>query len=443
MATSLLFVACPSFFLGPTPPHPSHQPLSRSGANAPLPEALVRAAQQLLVTVAIGGSCVLGGNDAALAASGFSPEQALVADAWKTADKNFVDRTFAGQDWFQVRQKMVKKSYGSTGEAYDDIRSMLASLNDKYTRFLTPSMYDAIYAVATGDVAGIGVELAEAPRGADGSARVQISTTVEGAPADLSGLKAGDVLQDADGNSMLGLSPEEAAAKVRGPVGSRLRLVVERAGEAEPQVKIIERKSVKLAAVTSSMQSAGGQKVGYIRIKQFSTTTADDVKNALTELKGAKSYVLDLRGNTGGYFPGGVDVARLFLKAEQPITFTIDRRRQVTPYQTFEDGQYSDARLVVLVDDKTASASEVLSSCLQDNGRATLVGTGKTTFGKAVIQTVEQLNDGSAVVVTIAQYETPKRSKINMVGINVDKVKECPPGNAAVACVEPELKQQI
>ena len=175
---------------------------------------------------------------------------------------------------------------------------------------------------------------------------------------------------------------------MRGPVGSKLRLVIQRADEAETQVKLITRASVKLEAVTSSMQSVNGQKVGFVRIKQFSTSTATDVKAALESLSGAKAYVLDLhapttasnpllplqearaqaahplpplretrphaahrqlrakrralasgrRGNTGGYFPGGVDVAKLFLKADTPITFVVDKRREVTTYQTFEDG---------------------------------------------------------------------------------------------------------
>jgi carboxyl-terminal processing protease len=418
-------------------------PPGRPASSLSLGESLTTAARQLVATAAISSAVWLGGGsgiEAAHAYTEFTPSQLIVSEAWKKADNNFVDRTFAGQDWFPIRQKAVKKSYADKSDAYDEIRRILATLEDKYTRFLTPSMYDAIYSVATGDVAGIGVELAAPSESTSDKPVVAISTIVEGAPSDLSGLRAGDVLLDADDNPLLGLSPEEAAAKVRGPVGSKLRLTIRRAGEDAPIVKIIERKSVKLEAVTSSMGSVNGQKVGFVRIKQFSTTTVDDVKKALEGLKGAKAFVFDLRGNTGGYFPGGVDVARLFLKAETPITYVIDKRQQVTTYTTYEDGPYVDTPLVLLVDDKTASASEILSACLQDNGRAKLVGATPKTFGKAVIQTVEQLSDGSAVVVTIAKYETPKRTDINKLGISVDAVRECPAGAAAVQCVSPELK---
>lgn len=321
-----------------------------------------------LVAPALVGATALFGSDAALAAV-FTADQEIAAQAWQKTDRNFVDRSFAGQDWFSVRQKMVKKKYDSRDEVYAEIRTMLKTLDDKYTRFLTPSMFNAIYAVATGDVAGIGVELAaiDAVGGMTGGtgsegADVKISSVVEGAPSEKAGLMVGDVLIDADGNSLKGISPEEAASKVRGPVGSKLRLVVQRAGEEEPRVLLITRASVKLEAVTST--TVGN--VGYVRIKQFSTTTADDVKKALDAMSGSKSFVLDLRGNTGGYFPGGVDVAKLFLKEKQDITYVVDKRLQVTTYSTFEDGPYVDKPLLLLVDGNTASASEILASALHD-----------------------------------------------------------------------------
>jgi carboxyl-terminal processing protease len=122
--------------------------------------------------------------------------------------------------------------------------------------------------------------------------------------------------------------------------------------------------------------------------------------------------------------------------------FVVDKRRQVTTYATFEDGPYSETPVVLLVDGNTASASEILSSAMQDNARAKLAGS--KTFGKAVIQTVEELDDGSAVVVTIAQYQTPKKTNINRVGIFPDVERDCPAGAVdAVACISAELKAVI
>lgn len=342
---------------------------------------------------------------------------------------------------------MVQRKYAASSapdEVYDEIRKMLASLGDKYTRFLTPVMFDAVYSVATGDVAGIGVELqavpksgapSDSPEAIGAPTAVKLVSVVEGSPAERAGLRPGDAVEEVDGNTVGSLSAEEAAARVRGAVGTKLRIVVRRDGESEPLVRLIERASVKLEGVTSSLEVKDGAKIGLVKIKQFSTTTAADVAAALEALKAKKASALlvDLRGNTGGYFTGGVDVARLFLKKDAVITFVTDKKRNVVTYQAYEDGAYTTEPLIVLVDERTASASEILSSALQDNERATLVGT--KTFGKAVIQTVEKLNDGSAVVVTIARYETPKHTNINKQGIQPTITKECPKVTPAIECL--------
>ena len=375
----------------------------------------------------------------ALAAE-LSPEQKLVASAWKKVDQEYVDRTFAGQDWFTVRQKLVKQNYASRDAAYDEIRGMLGKLGDKYTRFLTPAMYDAVFSVATGDVAGIGVELEALggdPFAKGGGTGVAIATVVEGGPADKAGLKPGDVLQSVDGDDVGAKTPEEAAAGVRGAPGSRVRLAVRRDGADE--VLVIERGAVKLAAVTTKVaKAAKGETVGVIRIRQFSTSTAADVKKALEELTPKVGrLVLDLRGNTGGYFPGGVDVARLLLPNDATITVVTDYKLNEVKYTTFDDGVELEKPVVALVDGRTASASEILTSALQDNARATVVGGDEKgrTFGKAVIQNVAPLDDGSAVVVTTARYQTPKRADINGRGIQVDVAKACPLPTAAEECI--------
>jgi len=188
---------------------------------------------------------------------------------------------------------------------------------------------------------------------------------------------------------------------------------------------------MKIDAVSSSVVG----KVGLIRIRNFSTSTADDVKKALEgfQSKGLQKLVLDLRGNTGGFFPGGVDVAKLLLPQGRDVTFVTDYKGAELGYQTFGEGLDTTTPLYVLVDAKTASASEILASALQDNGRATLVGT--KTFGKAVIQNVAALSDGSAVVVTTAKYETPKRTNINKRGIEPNILRDCALGTPALECL--------
>ena len=214
---------------------------------------------------------------------------------------------------------------------------MLAALGDKYTRFLTPSAYDAIFATATGGVVGIGVELQteEVVRDKPES-RVIVNNVVPGGPADKAGVKPGDELVNADGEDLTNLSAEEASKFVRGAAGTKLRLELRSAGESEPHVLLIERAEVKLAAVTKASRSVGGTPVGIITIRQFSTTTTEDVKSALIEVLKQKpgALVLDLRGNTGGYFTGGVDVARQLLPKGSTITYVTDNRRNVVTYET-------------------------------------------------------------------------------------------------------------
>ena len=204
--------------------------------SAPRISMRLPSAQQLAGPVAsralaslLGASVVLLGDPNHALAAGLSAEQQLAAEAWRVTDREYVDRSFANQDWFQARQKMVKKSYAADRTAvYDEIRAMLASLGDKYTRFLTPSAYDAVFSVATGDVAGIGVELAPVGGGAAPTKPgapvppIAITTVFEGAPAEVAGLKEGDVLNDVDSEPLAGLSAEEVARHHRTEtVGSR------------------------------------------------------------------------------------------------------------------------------------------------------------------------------------------------------------------------------
>jgi carboxyl-terminal processing protease len=274
---------------------------------------------------------------AAIASQPLTDEQKLAAEAWRVTDREFVHREFAGQDWFSVRQKMVKRKYAARDVAYDEIRTMLASLGDRYTRFLTPAAYDAVFATATGGVVGIGVELQSEPvQEGKPQTHVLINNVIPGGPADRAGLKPGDEIVNADGEDTTLLSAEEASKYIRGAAGSKLRLLVRSTGQAEPRVVLIERAEVKLAGVTKSSTSVGGTPAGIVTIRQFSTSTADDVRAALTDLLVKKPglLVLDLRGNTGGYFTGGVDVARLLLAKGSPITYVTDNRRNVVTYET-------------------------------------------------------------------------------------------------------------
>jgi carboxyl-terminal processing protease len=371
-------------------------------------------------------------GDAAVA---LTEPQKLVAEAWRVVDQSYVDRTFNNHDWFKVRMKAVKRAYASVDEGYGAIRDLLALLEDPYTRFLTPNQYGSLTSAASGDLAGVGVELLPS-RVED---KLMITSALENSPAARAGVCSNDVISTIDGEETSLLTPDEAAARIRGKPGTALQLALIRdRGRGEEYVVDLKREALKLKSVRHEMLQPS---IGYAKIKQFNSSTADDMRVALEDLRAqkAKRYILDLRNNPGGYFPAGVDVARLFFKGGKPIVYVVDKNGIQDEIDSAVDGPVTDEPLVVLVNRATASASEILAGALQDSGRAKLVG--QQTFGKGVVQTITQLSDGSGLAVTIARYETPAHRNINKIGIAPDVTSDCAPDAAPLLCIPPGLIQ--
>jgi len=350
----------------------------------------------------------------------FTPEQRFIAEAWRQVDNAYIDRTFNHQDWFQLRQDAIKKKYKSMDEARTEVESILGSLGDRYTRYLSPAKYDSIVNAATGNVFGVGVELAQDKEGM----RVIASDVEPTGPAARGGLKPKDVFVEVDGVRFDDgkATPDDVAVVVRGPEGSKVGMVVEREGKTVDF--ILTREPIKITSVRSYIGDKPGVngKVGVVRIKNFSGTTAATVKSELEGLKkkGAQNFLLDLRGNPGGLLPGGVDTASLFLEANKPVVFVANKNGVVDAQSTLADGIDLDSPLVILVDKNTASAAEVMTAALKENKRATVAG--EQTFGKGIVQTIRKLEGGEngGVAVTIARYETPDHNDINKQGIPVD-----------------------
>ena len=356
-----------------------------------------------------------------------TPEQKAVAEAWRVVDNTFLDRTFNGQDWFKVREDLVKRKYKNMDEARGAITEMMSKLGDKYTRYLTPAKYQSLVDSATGTLAGVGVEIATNKEG-----RVIVSDVEPNSPAQRAGLRPNDIFVEGDGLKFDSTAtPDDVALKLRGPEGSKVGVTVERDGEIKDF--IITREPIKVTSVRSYMRG----NIGVIRIKSFSATTASTVSEKFEELKkkGAKNFVIDLRSNPGGLLPGGVDTASLFLENNKPLVYVVSNKGIVDSQQTFADGIDLESPIVVLVDHNTASAAEVFTGALKDNGRVKVVG--EQTFGKGIIQTIRALSDNNGgVAVTVARYETPNHMDINKQGIPVDITSnvECPKDDA-LACL--------
>jgi len=369
-----------------------------------------------------------------------SEEQKVVAEAWRLVDNSFLDRTFNGQDWFAMRQDYVKnRKYKTMDDAHKAIETMVSSLGDKYTKYLPPAKYQSIVDTATGTLktAGVGVEIA---MNKDGT-RIIASDVEDNSPAKAAGIRPNDVFVEVDGARFddivsTQLTPDDVALKLRGPEKSKVGVVMERDGQKLDF--ILTREPITITAVKSYLSNVGGVgKVGVIRIKSFSGTTAATVTDKLNDLKkkGASAFVLDLRGNPGGLLPGGVDTASLFLDANKPVVFVVNKNGIVDSQSTFGPGIDLDSPVAVLVDHNTASAAEVFTAAMKENSRATVVG--ENTFGKGIVQTVRSLSDNNGgVAITVARYETPQHHDINKQGIPVDipSSVECPKDDAT-ACL--------
>lgn len=362
------------------------------------------------------------------AASAFTEEQRLFSEVWKIVDRAYVDDSFNHQNWWLVRQKALEKPLNSREDTYTAIQKMLATLDDPFTRLLKPDQYRSLQTNTSGELTGVGLQITQDnPTG-----ELRVISPIEGSPAEQAGIKPRDRILKINGVPAVKLSLDEAAERMRGPAGSQVTLTVaadqtgtDKAAEPTREV-ILTRDRISLNPVYADMRSQDqGVNIGYIRLNQFNANATTELANAIRKMegKGANAYILDLRSNPGGLLQSGIEIARLWL-AKGTVVYTVNRNGIQDSYSA--SGQaLTDDPLVLLVNQGTASASEILAGALQDNGRAKLVG--EKTFGKGLIQSLFNLSDGSGLAVTIAKYETPKHRDINKLGIAPDVTVELEP----------------
>ena len=274
---------------------------------------------------------------------------------------------------------MLAKSYGSSKEAYESIRGMLASLDDPYTRFLDPREFKEMQIDTSGELSGVGIQLSLDKE----TKNLVVVSPIDGSPASRAGVQPKDVITAIDGKSTKGMSTEDAVKLIRGQAGTSVTLTLQRKGQSL-QVPLT-RERIELHAVDHQINtSPDGVKVGYIRLRQFNATATKDMRLAVKDLeeKGAQGYVLDLRSNPGGLLMASVEIARQWLN-EGTIVST-KTRDGIQDVKRANGRALTAKPLVVLVNEGSASASEILSGALQDNQRAVLVG--QKTFGKGLVQ---------------------------------------------------------
>ncbi|GBE94142.1 carboxyl-terminal processing protease CtpA [Nostoc cycadae] len=369
-------------------------------------------------------------------ATALTNEQKLVSEVWRIVNRSYLDETFNHQNWAAVRQKALEKPLTSTEAAYTAIQSMLKSLDDPFTRFLDPEQYRSLQVNTSGELTGVGLQIALNPH----TGQLEVVSPIEGSPADKAGIKPRDRILKIEGFSTENLTLDEAAARMRGPIGSLVTLLIEREGEASREVSIM-RDRIELNPVIAQLRTyPQGTSIGYLRLTQFNANASTELAHAINSLekKGAAAYILDLRNNPGGLLQAGIEIARLWLDSGT-IVYTVNRQGIQGSFEAFGPSLTKDP-LVILVNQGTASASEILAGALQDNGRAKLVG--ETTFGKGLIQSLFELSDGAGLAVTIAKYETPQHRDINKLGIKPDQVVTQQPITREEIATEADLQYQ-
>ncbi|MCM1983537.1 S41 family peptidase [Lyngbya confervoides] len=339
--------------------------------------------------------------------------KAIVDEAWQVVHRHYVDRDFNQVDWVKTRHQLLSRRYSNHQQAYAAIRGALQPLNDPYTRFMDPQQFRQLTVQTAGELTGVGIMILNDAQ----TGRPFIVKTLKNSPAERSGLQVGDWILSVDGRSTVAMEAQAVASLIRGEPNSKVKLEISRTGVPAFQVEIA-REIIQVQTVQYQMKQAENRRIGYIRVTEFSSHAAEQMANAIQVLTRdrADAFVLDLRGNPGGLFEACIDIAQMWLN-QGMIVRTVDRTGKSERFFARQSA-LTNRPVVVLVDQNSASSSEILTGALQDNRRAVVVGT--KTFGKALVQAVHQLADGSGLAVTVAHYYTPKGTDISRKGITPD-----------------------
>lgn len=330
----------------------------------------------------------------------------LFLHAWNAIKDDYLDKTYNGQDWNKWKTRYIDR-IKTKDDAHVAIESMVESLNDPYTRFLPPFDFAEQNRSIDAKLFGIGVHIAKIRD------KIFVIDVIKDTPAKQSGLKPGDIILKINGVSTKGLDSRDVADKVRGKANTKVGLEILR--NKQKLEKSILRKEINIKSVEYKILKGN---YAYIRISSFiSSETSLEMLKALNATKNTRGTIIDLRGNQGGLLPNAIFIANMFVN-KGTIVSIVDRNGYKQDIKAEPSILTSRKPVVILVNQASASASEVLSGALRDHGRAVLVG--ETTFGKGLVQKIQKLPDGSGINITIAKYLTPAGTDINKKGIKPD-----------------------
>lgn len=316
----------------------------------------------------------------------------------------------------QIVKDFLNKNY--IGELDTDkmvegaIKGYVEGVGDEYTEYLSKDEYEELIVNVTGDFVGIGVYIYK-----DSEGNLIVLSPIEGSPSEEVGIEAGDIILSIDGENCSEMDINVASSKIKGEAGSTVELEIQRGTEVFK--KTVTRRSVEIKDSTSKVLDGN---IGYIALSTFDTDCSKKIKKYMEEFqnKGISSVILDLRNNTGGVVDEAVKISELFVEKDKAVLCSYNKAENETIIKS-KSGEFKNIKLVVLVNEYSASASEIVTAALKDNKAATIVGT--KTYGKGVMQEIQPLFDG-AIKVTIEEFKTPNGDKINKKGITPDIVIE-------------------
>lgn len=314
-------------------------------------------------------------------------------------------------------RKLINEYYiGDIDEqkvADETIKGYINGLEDEYSEYMTAEEWEEYQINALGNYVGIGIYMTQ-----DAGGNVIVIEPIEESPAEAAGVKSGDIIVEVNGENVIGLDTAKVSSKIKGEEGTTVNLKMVR--DSQYITMDVERKAIKVYHVKNEMLE---NNIGYIKLSTFDEGCSEEFQASFQELqnKGAQKLIIDLRDNTGGLVDEALNIADMILPKNKTMLITKDAKGNQETTRAKKEALIN-MEMVILVNEYSASASEILVGCLKDNQEATVVGT--KTYGKGVIQNVFSLSDGSVLKLTTAEYFTPNETKINKEGIEPDYTVE-------------------
>lgn len=324
----------------------------------------------------------------------------LYADVWKALKENYLEQPVDDQELF-----------------YGTLRGLAGAVHDPYTVFLDPDEKELLLGQVSGAFEGIGAEIGQ------NEGQIVVVAPLAGSPAEAAGLQPKDAILEIDGEDTTGLSIDEAILKIRGPEGTKVILTIYRTGESDVRQVEVTRATIDLPSSNySTTQSSDGSTIGVLTLSSIDETSAEDVAALVhdIQLNPPTGLVLDLRNNPGGVLGDAIDIVSLFVEDGVVVSEEFNDGTQQRYETTTEALLPTNPAMVVLINGGSASAAEIIAGALQDKKRAWIIG--ETSYGKGVVQSVEEFPDGSALKLTVSHWLTPNGRTIQHTGITPDQV---------------------